>query len=137
MINALEPQMISDHLNIHENRILKSKSINVTNGIGMDKALNKVDDTCHETTMDELDMEDERQKRQVRRRRRSKSPSVTNKPPSEIRQHINYEMIQPIGLSTEQLKEIPFVKVETTAPLFRISPHQKQRKYSPHRRKSK
>jgi hypothetical protein len=44
--------------------------------------------------------------------RRSKSPGGTTKPPDEILQHIKYDLIQTSGLSSDQLREIPFVKVE-------------------------
>lgn len=94
-------------------------------------------ETCHETSMDENNENDSERKRQIRRRKRSKSPGGTNKLPDEIRQHINYNLIEASGMSADQLKEIPFVKVETAAPPFRISPHQKRYKSkSPHRRKS-
>ncbi|RNA38841.1 Band 4 [Brachionus plicatilis] len=93
-------------------------------------------ETCHETTMDEMDPNEIERKRQVRRRKRSKSPGNVSKPPEEILQHINYNRVESSGMAPEQLKEIPFVKIETCAPPFRISPHHKQRRYSPHRRKS-
>jgi hypothetical protein len=98
-------------------------------------------ETCHETSMDEAERnnaENAERKRQVRRRKRSKSPGGTAimKPPEEILQHIKYDLIQSSGMSADQLKEIPFVKIETSAPPFRISPHQKHRRFSPHRRKS-
>jgi hypothetical protein len=96
--------------------------------------------TCHETSMDENDLttEDQERKRQIRRRKRSKSPggAAIFKPPEEIMQHIKYGIIESSNMTADQLKEIPFIKVETSAPAFRISPHQKHRRISPHRRKS-
>jgi len=92
--------------------------------------------SCHETTFDENDINEIEKKRQIRRRKRSKSPGATTKPPDEILQHIKYNLIEQSGLNADQLREIPFVKIETSAPPFRISPHQKHRRYSPGRRKS-
>ncbi|XP_076443895.1 band 4.1-like protein 4 isoform X3 [Babylonia areolata] len=60
--------------------------------------------------------------KQRRRRRRSKSPS--KRPPDELKQHFEYDLKDTDGLSVEELKEIPFVKVETKASLFKL-------KYSP------
>ncbi|CAF0776005.1 unnamed protein product [Brachionus calyciflorus] len=93
-------------------------------------------ETCHETTMDEMDPNEIERKRQIRRRKRSKSPGNVSKPPEEILQHINYNLVEASGLNADQLKEIPFVKIETCAPPFRISPHHNKRRMSPHRRKS-
>lgn len=91
----------------------------------------------HETTMDEENLNEMERKRQIRRRKRSKSPGGTTKPPEEILQHIKYNLVEPSEqLSADQLKEIPFVKIETKAPAFRISPHQKHKRYSPFKRKS-
>ena len=48
-------------------------------------------ETCHETTMDEgNNINEMEKKRQIRRRKRSKSPGGTTKPPEEILQHIKY-----------------------------------------------
>lgn len=92
--------------------------------------------SCHETSIDENDINEMEKKRQVRRRKRSKSPGATTKPPEEILQHIKYKLTEQTGLNADQLKEIPFVKIETSAAPFRISPHQKHRRYSPGRRRS-
>jgi hypothetical protein len=122
---------------VGEARIIRNKSkrsLNNHNNNGYDQS-----ETCHETSMDEAEKNAESErKRQIRRRKRSKSPGGTAimKPPDEILQHIKYDLIQSSGMSADQLREIPFVKIETAAPPFRISPHQKHRRFSPHRRKS-
>jgi hypothetical protein len=99
----------------------------------------------HETSLDDENNNDDsadissQHKRQIRRRRRSKSPGGTNsKVPDEILQHIKYDLVEAdVGMSADQLREIPFVKIETQAAPFRISPHQKRYKSkSPSRRKS-
>lgn len=92
--------------------------------------------SCNETSMDENDINEMEKKRQIRRRKRSKSPGAVTKPPEEILQHIKYNLVEQTGLNADQLKEIPFVKIETSAAPFRISPHQKHRRYSPGRRRS-
>ncbi|XP_025076598.1 band 4.1-like protein 4 isoform X1 [Pomacea canaliculata] len=60
--------------------------------------------------------------RQRRRRRRSKSPG--KKPPEELRRHFEYDLKDTEGMSQEQLREIPFVNVETKSSFFKL-------KYSP------
>jgi hypothetical protein len=42
----------------------------------------------HETTLDEEKINEIERKRQIRRRKRSKSPGASIKPPNEILQHI-------------------------------------------------
>ncbi|CAF1088131.1 unnamed protein product, partial [Didymodactylos carnosus] len=96
--------------------------------------------TSHETTTcDEYDNgESDRQKKSVvRRRKRSKSPKA--KLPSEIKEHIEFKLVDPVGLNENQLKDIPYTKVETMAPPFRISisPHSnRKRRTSPFGRTS-
>lgn len=97
----------------------------------------QTNETSHETSAEENDINEMEKKRQIRRRKRSKSPGGTTRPPEEILQHIKYNLVQPSEeMSADQLKEIPFVKIETKAPAFRISPHQKHKRYSPYKRKS-
>ena len=127
----------------NEARIIRNKSGKALNiQVNNNDAANmyyEPSETCHETSMDENDKENELEhKRQVRRRKRSKSPggSAILRPPEEILQHIKYDLVESNGMSADQLREIPFIKIETSAPAFRISPHQKHRRISPHRRKS-
>ena len=47
-------------------------------------------ETGHETTIDENNVNEVEKKRQIRRRKRSKSPGGTTKPPEEILNHIKY-----------------------------------------------
>lgn len=55
------------------------------------KCYEMASETCHETTMDEgNNINEMEKKRQIRRRKRSKSPGGTTKPPEEILQHIKY-----------------------------------------------
>jgi len=68
-----------------------------------------------------------RQKRRHRRhgRSRSRSPSETQKrPPDELKQHFEFELIESSGMSEEQLKNIPYTKVDVGSKPFKI-------KYSP------
>ncbi|XP_013385126.1 uncharacterized protein LOC106155058 [Lingula anatina] len=75
-------------------------------------------------------------KRKRRTRRRSRSPG--KRPPEELRQHFEYDLVDPetIGLNEEQMRDIPYTKVETSAEPFKIkySPHMRQRYKSPRRR---
>ena len=135
----------SENYIVSEARIIRNRSkrslANQQSGANLIRPVSQYEqsETCHETSMDENDrLNEQERKRQIRRRKRSKSPggSAILKPPEEILQHIKYDLIESNGMSADQLKEIPFVKVETTAPAFRISPHQKHRRISPRRRKS-
>ncbi|XP_005103383.1 uncharacterized protein LOC101862813 isoform X1 [Aplysia californica] len=62
--------------------------------------------------------------KQRRRRRRSKSPGNTKRPPEELKQHIEFDLVETEGMTEDQLMDIPYTKVETKASLFRV-------KYSP------
>ncbi|XP_059160621.1 band 4.1-like protein 4A [Physella acuta] len=62
--------------------------------------------------------------KQRRRRRRSKSPGNTKRPPEELKQHIEFDLVDTEGMTVDQLRDIPYTKVETKANLFRV-------KYSP------
>ncbi|KAL3866851.1 hypothetical protein ACJMK2_044110, partial [Sinanodonta woodiana] len=75
-----------------------------------------------------------RQKRM--RRKRSKSPGNSKRPPEELRQHIEFDLVDPEGLTEDQMKEIPFIKVETKAEPFKIkySPKMRHRYRSPKRK---
>ncbi|CAF2984818.1 unnamed protein product [Rotaria socialis] len=84
------------------------------------------------TTCDENDNPDNsRHKRSAaRRRKRSKSP---RKPmPSEILDAIKFELVEPVGLDENQLKDIPYENIKTTTQPFRISlsPHSARRRRS-------
>ncbi|CAF4036127.1 unnamed protein product [Rotaria sp. Silwood2] len=89
--------------------------------------------TSHETTTcDDTDNPDNsRHKRAaVRRRKRSKSPR--KQMPSEILDAIKFELVEPIGLDDNQLKDIPYENIKTTSQPFRISlsPHSARRRRS-------
>ncbi|RUS84106.1 hypothetical protein EGW08_008145 [Elysia chlorotica] len=62
--------------------------------------------------------------KQRRRRRRSKSPGNSKRPPEELKQHIEFDLIDTEGMTEDQLRDITYTKVETKANLFRV-------KYSP------
>ncbi|KAK0070311.1 band 4.1-like protein 4 isoform X1 [Biomphalaria pfeifferi] len=62
--------------------------------------------------------------KQRRRRRRSKSPGNTKRPPEELKQHIEFDLVDTEGMTEDQLRDIPYTKVETKSNLFRV-------KYSP------
>jgi len=84
------------------------------------------------TTCDENDNPDNsRHKRAaVRRRKRSKSPR--KQMPSEILDAIKFELVEPVGLDENQLKDIPYENIKTTSQPFRISlsPHSIRRRRS-------
>ncbi|XP_048734991.1 serine/arginine repetitive matrix protein 2-like isoform X3 [Ostrea edulis] len=71
-----------------------------------------------------------------RRRRRTKSPGTSKRPPEELKQHIVYDLVDTEGMNPEDLQDIPYVKVETKSEPFKIkySPHVRQRYRSPKRR---
>ncbi|CAL1543102.1 unnamed protein product [Lymnaea stagnalis] len=62
--------------------------------------------------------------KQRRRRRRSKSPGNPKRPPEELKQHIEFDLVDTEGMTEDQLRDITYTKVETKANLFRV-------KYSP------
>ncbi|KAK6180319.1 hypothetical protein SNE40_012499 [Patella caerulea] len=66
--------------------------------------------------------------KQRRRRRRSKSPG-NKRPPEELKQHFEYDLVDTEGMTDEQLKDIAFVSVETKAEPFRVrlSPRSRQK----------
>ncbi|XP_053405416.1 uncharacterized protein LOC123522987 isoform X4 [Mercenaria mercenaria] len=71
------------------------------------------------------------------RRRRSKSPGNSKRPPEELRQHIEFDLLEPSEEMTEdQLREIPYVNVETKAEAFKVkySPSNRRRYRSPKRK---
>ncbi|XP_033750697.1 uncharacterized protein LOC117334945 isoform X2 [Pecten maximus] len=70
-----------------------------------------------------------------RRRRRSKSPA-NKQPPEELRQHFDYNLVDTEGMTEAELRDIPFVQVETKAEPFRVkySPKTRQRYRSPKRK---
>ncbi|KAL5004262.1 hypothetical protein ScPMuIL_017718 [Solemya velum] len=67
------------------------------------------------------------------RRRRSKSPG--HRPPEELKQHIEFDLVE--GLSEDQMREIPYVSVETRAEPFKLQIAAKLRhRYRSPKRKS-
>ncbi|XP_069137677.1 uncharacterized protein [Argopecten irradians] len=70
-----------------------------------------------------------------RRRRRSKSPG-NKQPPEELRQHFDYNLVDTEGMTEAELRDIPFIQVETKAEPFRVkySPKTRQRYRSPKRK---
>lgn len=97
-----------------------------------------INNATHETTTcDEVENPDQsRHKRSaVRRRKRSKSPR--KQMPSEILDAIKFELVEPVGLDENQLKDIPYENIKTASQPFRISlsPHsQRRRRSSPFNR---
>ncbi|XP_027526952.1 band 4.1-like protein 4A isoform X3 [Neopelma chrysocephalum] len=70
--------------------------------------------------------------RRSRHRSRSRSPDVQAK--EELWKHIQKELVDPSGLSEEQLKEIPYTKVETQGDPIRIRHSHSPRSYRQYRR---
>lgn len=70
--------------------------------------------------------------RRSRHRSRSRSPDVQAK--EELWKHIQKELVDPSGLSEEQLKEIPYTKVETQGDPVRIRHSHSPRSYRQYRR---
>ncbi|XP_006266323.2 band 4.1-like protein 4A isoform X2 [Alligator mississippiensis] len=70
--------------------------------------------------------------RRSRHRSRSRSPDVQAK--EELWKHIQKELVDPIGLSEEQLKEIPYTKIETQGDPIRIRHSHSPRSYRQYRR---
>ncbi|XP_052829867.1 band 4.1-like protein 4 [Octopus bimaculoides] len=69
-----------------------------------------------------------------RRRRRSKSPN--RRPPEELKNHFVYNLIETEDWPEDQLKEIPYTKVETKSQPFRIKHSPKSKHYAKSRSRS-
>ena len=64
-------------------------------------------------------------------RSRSRSPSESNKRlPDELKQHLDFDLIDTAGMSEAQLREIPYTVVQTnTKPLkVKMSPSSSRRR---------
>ncbi|XP_049728139.1 band 4.1-like protein 4A isoform X2 [Elephas maximus indicus] len=70
--------------------------------------------------------------RRSRHRSRSRSPDIQAK--EELWKHIQRELVDPSGLSEEQLKEIPYTKIETQGDPIRIRHSHSPRSYRQYRR---
>ncbi|XP_061479913.1 band 4.1-like protein 4A isoform X1 [Rhineura floridana] len=70
--------------------------------------------------------------RRSRHRSRSRSPDVHAK--EELWKHIQKELVDPSGLSEEQLREIPYTKIETQGDPVRIKHSHSPRSYRQYRR---
>ncbi|KAF7250284.1 Band 4.1-like protein 4A [Varanus komodoensis] len=70
--------------------------------------------------------------RRSRHRSRSRSPDVQAK--EELWKHIQKELVDPSGLSEEQLREIPYTKIETQGDPVRIRHSHSPRSYRQYRR---
>ncbi|XP_030622902.1 band 4.1-like protein 4 isoform X2 [Chanos chanos] len=70
--------------------------------------------------------------RRSRHRSRSRSPDVQAK--EQLWKHIQKELVDPAGLTEEQLKEIPYKKVETQGDPIRIRHSHSPRSYRQYRR---
>ncbi|KAE8635630.1 hypothetical protein XENTR_v10002688 [Xenopus tropicalis] len=70
--------------------------------------------------------------RRSRHRSRSRSPDVQAK--EELWKHIQKELVDPSGLSEEQLKEIPYMKIETQGDPIRIRHSHSPRSFRQYRR---
>ncbi|XP_066567692.1 band 4.1-like protein 4 isoform X1 [Amia ocellicauda] len=70
--------------------------------------------------------------RRSRHRSRSRSPDVQAK--EELWKHIKKELVDPSGLSEEQLKEIPYKKVETQGDPIKIRHSHSPRSFRQYRR---
>ncbi|CAF1564328.1 unnamed protein product [Adineta ricciae] len=89
--------------------------------------------TSHEnTTCDENENPDNSRHRRSAARRRKRSKSPRKQMPSEILEAIKFELVEPTGLDENQLKDIPYENIKTTAQPFRISlsPHAARRRRS-------
>ncbi|XP_036265627.1 band 4.1-like protein 4A isoform X6 [Pipistrellus kuhlii] len=76
--------------------------------------------------------ESENSNREHRKKRNRRSPDVQAK--EELWKHIQKELVDPSGLSEEQLKEIPYTKVETQGDPIRIRHSHSPRSYRQYRR---
>uniref|UniRef100_A0A8C5LV68 Erythrocyte membrane protein band 4.1-like 4A n=1 Tax=Leptobrachium leishanense TaxID=445787 RepID=A0A8C5LV68_9ANUR len=70
--------------------------------------------------------------RKSRHRSRSRSPDVQAK--EELWKHIQKELVDPSGLSEEQLKEIPYMKIETQGVPIKIRHSHSPRSFRQYRR---
>ncbi|XP_075037747.1 band 4.1-like protein 4A isoform X2 [Mixophyes fleayi] len=70
--------------------------------------------------------------RRSRHRSRSRSPDVHAK--EELWKHIQKELVDPSGLSEQQLKEIPYMKIETQGDPIRIRHSHSPRSFRQYRR---
>lgn len=70
--------------------------------------------------------------RRSRHRSRSRSPDVQAK--EALWKHIQKELVDPSGLSEEQLKEIPYMKIETQGDPIRIRHSHSPRSFRQYRR---
>ncbi|XP_047411626.1 band 4.1-like protein 4A isoform X3 [Sciurus carolinensis] len=70
--------------------------------------------------------------RRSRHRSRSRSPDIQAK--EELWKHIQKELVDPSGMSEEQLKEIPYTKIETQGDPVRIRHSHSPRSYRQYRR---
>lgn len=70
--------------------------------------------------------------RRSRHRSRSRSPEVQAK--EQLWKHIHKELVEPSGLSEEQLKEIPYKKVETQGDPIKIRHSHSPRSFRQYRR---
>lgn len=68
----------------------------------------------------ESEMNYQRRKKHRRHRSRSKSPESRKTLPTELKQHIDYNLVDPSGLTEEEMKDIKYTKVETDIRLFKI-----------------
>ncbi|XP_060274705.1 band 4.1-like protein 4A isoform X7 [Ovis aries] len=76
--------------------------------------------------------ESENSNREHRKKRNRRSPDIQAK--EELWKHIQKELVDPSGLSEEQLKEIPYTKIETQGDPVRIRHSHSPRSYRQHRR---
>ncbi|XP_051058305.1 band 4.1-like protein 4A isoform X2 [Phodopus roborovskii] len=76
--------------------------------------------------------ESENSNREHRKKRHRRSPDIQAK--EELWKHIQKELVDPSGLSEEQLKEIPYTKVETQGDPVRIRHSHSPRSYRQYRR---
>nr|XP_033785019.1 band 4.1-like protein 4A isoform X2 [Geotrypetes seraphini] len=76
--------------------------------------------------------ESENSNREHRKKRNRRSPDVQAK--EELWKHIQKELVDPSGLSEEQLKEIPYMKIETQGDPIRIRHSQSPRSFRQYRR---
>ncbi|XP_069451372.1 band 4.1-like protein 4A isoform X10 [Ovis canadensis] len=76
--------------------------------------------------------ESENSNREHRKKRNRRSPDIQAK--EELWKHIQKELVDPSGLSEEQLKEIPYTKIETQGDPVRIRHSHSPRSHRQHRR---
>ncbi|XP_073089073.1 band 4.1-like protein 4A isoform X3 [Manis javanica] len=76
--------------------------------------------------------ESENSNREHRKKRNRRSPDIQAK--EELWKHIQKELVDPSGLSEEQLKEIPYTKIETQGDPVRIRHSHSPRSHRQYRR---